>query len=515
MKIFAPSLAAGRAHLAIFFLVFALLGGTARAAGTSWEDAKASWRNGPVREVLTPEEDKAFRALKTDEERVKAIADFWARRDPTPGTPENEYHTDFAKRVEDANAQFAEGSGPGWTTDRGRLLLVAGYPSARKTGTVDGVEQETWAYAQFSDAPEFADYKGILNKITFVKQDTGEMKASSEASQLQSIIHKLDPAAAAKLTIPKGAIAAAKPKPAAAAPAAPGSAPAAAAPAAPPAAAMPAGVDRLKQAAMEAEPKTEIGMLSNVRYFMAEGGSTRAVVVIATKKSDIAMGTDGKPRTLLYARLLPEGEGTTPVEFYEQQIYTLYDDTAEGWLRYAFAWTLSKRSYELRLAVSDGADGKIATSVQTLSLPDYKGEALQMSSVTLARVSVPSGPADKPESEDAFRIGALRLVPWVKPSLGPKDDLAFFYDVYHAKRDPGTNKPTLDVSYAISKKEAAGWKPRGHLDENGKQEERLGYTIPSDSLAAWPAGDYRLTVQVKDKIANTSTSSSVEFSLAK
>src|SRR5262249_7352771 len=162
--------------------------------------------------------------------------------------------------------------------------------------------------------------------------------------------------AVAKLTTPKGAMAA-KPKAAPAAPgAASGGAPAAAAPAAPVAAAMPAGVDRLKQAALEAEPKTEIGMLSNVRYFMAEGGSTRAVLVIAVKKSDVAMGSDGKPRTLLYARLLPEGEGAVPVEFYEQEIYTLYDDTAEGWLKYAFAWTLSKKSYELRLAASDGTE---------------------------------------------------------------------------------------------------------------------------------------------------------------
>jgi len=255
-------------------------------------------------------------------------------------------------------------------------------------------------------------------------------------------------------------------------------------------------------------------MLSNVRYFMAEGGATRAVVLIAVKKSDIAIA-DGNPRTLLYARLLPEGEGAAPIEFYEQELYSLYDDKGEGWLKYAFAWTFSKKSYELRLAASDGPDGKIAASVQTLSLPDYKSDALQMSSVTLAHLSVPTGPGDKAEKDDAYRIGSLRLVPWVKPVLGPKDDLAFFYDVYHARRDPGTNKPQLDVSYVIAKKEAAGWKPRGHLDEPGKGEERLGYTIPSDSLAAWPAGDYRLTVQVKDKIAGTSTSSSVEFSVAK
>lgn len=517
MKKLDPSPWRGWARLAIF-LVFVPTGHALQAAGPAWDEPKSSWHNGPVREILTPDEGKAFKAAKTDEERGKAIADFWARRDPTPGTPENEYHADFAKRVEEAIGQFGEGTGPGWTTDRGRLLLVAGYPAGRKTGTAEGVEQETWTYPQLAEAPEFKDYKAIFGRITFQKAESGEMKASPEALQLASILRKLDPAVVARLTTPKGTIAA-KPK----APAAPasgaapqGAAPAvAAAPAAPAVSAMPPGVDRLKQAAMGAEGKSEITMLPMVRYFMAEGGSARAVVLVAVKRTDIAM-TEGKPRTLLYARLLAQVADATPVEFYEQELFTLNDDAGEGWLKYAFAWTLPRPSYELRIAVSDGVDGKIATAVLPLTLPNYKGDALLMSSITLARVSQPAGLGDKPETEDAFRIGSLRLVPWIKPTLGPKDDLAFFYDVYHAKPDAASsNKPKLDVSYIFEKKESSGWKRRGKLEETGKQEERLGYTIPAQTLTAWPAGDYRLTVQVKDAIANASTSSTVEFSITK
>jgi GWxTD domain-containing protein len=111
-------------------LVSAVLGAAnVRAATPSWEEPKASWRNGPVRELLTADEDKAFKAAKTDEDRAKAIADFWARRDPSPGTPDNEFHAEFVKRVEFADAEFGEGTGPGWTTDRGRLFLLAGAPA--------------------------------------------------------------------------------------------------------------------------------------------------------------------------------------------------------------------------------------------------------------------------------------------------------------------------------------------------------------------------------------------------
>jgi hypothetical protein len=254
------------------------------------------------------------------------------------------------------------------------------------------------------------------------------------------------------------------------------------------------------------------------RYFKAEDGSTRTVVVVSLKKTDIAMGTDGKPRAVLYARFTPEGvEGAEPVEFVEQDLFTAYDDASEGWEKYAFAWPLKRKNYELRVAASDGPDGKMATSTQSIVLPDYKTGGLSLSSVTLAHSAAPASKPDStdPSAQDHFTVGALRLVPWVKPVLGPKDDLAFFYDIYNAKPDPATSHPALDVVYVIEKKTAGAWKALGKIPESDKHEETLGYTIPAESIAKWPAGDYRLTVQVKDKVANLDTSSAVEFAVAK
>src|SRR5439155_11810940 len=80
------------------------------------EEPKAAWRSGPVRYILTVDEDKAYKALKTDDERAKAIEQFWSRRDPTPGTPQNEYKERFFKLVEEADKHFREGAGAGWTS---------------------------------------------------------------------------------------------------------------------------------------------------------------------------------------------------------------------------------------------------------------------------------------------------------------------------------------------------------------------------------------------------------------
>jgi hypothetical protein len=154
----------------------------------------------------------------------------------------------------------------------------------------------------------------------------------------------------------------------------------------------------------------------------------------------------------------------------------------------------------------------MATRVETIELPDFKGESLALSSITLARSAAP---ATGDPGEDRFRVGTMRLVPWVKPALGPKDELSFFYDVYNAKKDPASQKPSLDVAYVFEKREPSGWKKRGRLAEVDRHEEMLGYAIPAEAISQWPAGDYKLTVQVKDKIGNADTASSVEFSIVR
>src|SRR5438093_12048987 len=88
----------------------------------------ARWREGPVRYLLTKDEDDAFRRLKTDEERAAFIRTFWASRDPDTSTPENEYRDMFYARVAQANRVFTDSTKPGWKTDRGKIFILLGPP---------------------------------------------------------------------------------------------------------------------------------------------------------------------------------------------------------------------------------------------------------------------------------------------------------------------------------------------------------------------------------------------------
>src|ERR1700761_7166562 len=83
------------------------------------------WMNEDVLYIITDEEKRAFKQLKTDEERQSFVESFWLRRDPTPDTEENEYKEEHYRRIAYANDHFASGI-PGWKTDRGMIYIKYG-----------------------------------------------------------------------------------------------------------------------------------------------------------------------------------------------------------------------------------------------------------------------------------------------------------------------------------------------------------------------------------------------------
>jgi GWxTD domain-containing protein len=83
------------------------------------------WMNEDVVYIITDEEKKAFKQLKTDEERQQFVEQFWLRRDPTPDTEENEFKEEHYRRIAYANDHYASGI-PGWKTDRGMIYIKYG-----------------------------------------------------------------------------------------------------------------------------------------------------------------------------------------------------------------------------------------------------------------------------------------------------------------------------------------------------------------------------------------------------
>ena len=90
-------------------------------------DQYKKWLNEDVAYIISDQERKDFKAIETDEQRETFIEQFWQKRDPTPGTPENEYKQEHYRRIAYANEHFASYV-PGWKTDRGRIYITFGPP---------------------------------------------------------------------------------------------------------------------------------------------------------------------------------------------------------------------------------------------------------------------------------------------------------------------------------------------------------------------------------------------------
>jgi GWxTD domain-containing protein len=85
------------------------------------------WLTQDVAYIISDDERAAFKSLETDTQREAFIEQFWLKRDPTPGTPENEFKDEHYRRIAYANEHFASGI-PGWKTDRGRIYITYGPP---------------------------------------------------------------------------------------------------------------------------------------------------------------------------------------------------------------------------------------------------------------------------------------------------------------------------------------------------------------------------------------------------
>lgn len=87
------------------------------------------WFKGPVQHLMTKDEMNRWKKIRSDEEAKAFIDLFWARRDPTPDTPRNEFREEFEARVDAADRHFSTPRATGSMTDLGRVLILLGPPS--------------------------------------------------------------------------------------------------------------------------------------------------------------------------------------------------------------------------------------------------------------------------------------------------------------------------------------------------------------------------------------------------
>ncbi|HTS75478.1 MAG TPA: GWxTD domain-containing protein [Bryobacteraceae bacterium] len=142
-------------------MLAALAVGFAHAQAPEMPAVYAKWLTEDVVYIITDVEREGFKKLTNDEDREAFIKDFWLFRDPTPGTPKNEFKEEHYRRIAYANAHFKSPTLAGWKTDRGRIYIVYGppdeieshpsagpykRPSDQGGGTVNTAPFEQWRY---------------------------------------------------------------------------------------------------------------------------------------------------------------------------------------------------------------------------------------------------------------------------------------------------------------------------------------------------------------------------------
>ena len=451
------------------------------------------WREGPVRYLLTQEEDMAYRRLASDEERTRFIARFWASRDPDPSTPENEYRSLFLKRVEDASRLFrTESTKPGWKTDRGKIYILLGPPDDLTQPPVRPRSPEiiTWTYRE----PPPGTGASPNSQVSFVRDPSGEYRMTTRVGTFLSETTMSRALALQALQMSS----------------------------LPGARAVPGGAEGAEPVGAPAPLRMQTG------YFRAGDGRTLVVVTVWAQEILFARehdeGRDDRtpasaPFKEAVARLVPVGEGdgslegsggSTVLRAEEGPLARAPDQSRV----FQGGCVVRPGDYSVEVSLL-GADSSALYSLsQILSVPAFDGGALAIGHVTFASHLERLESNPWPEYTAPFVLGRLRVMPRDDNLFRQGEDLAFYFQVLGGSTDPIEGLPDLDLEYRfLAAGEAAAGStalhPFGHpIHLTHEQNLVQGFAL---SLAGWPPGPYRLEVIVTDNLTGGTARSEVPF----
>lgn len=495
---------------------------SARADGEDLLDrADKDWRKGPVTYLLTKDESNAYRKLKTDDERAAFVKEFWEKRDPTPGTPANEFKERYASRLQVVQQRFGPPKGRGWEDDRGKVVLLLGPPDeirisnpgrgASSMGTgmgepggpggMPGGESGDAAAAGPAPRPRARFiYKNEIFPNGPTPAELEFMGDSSGGFRLLTRVDLSDPRLTGLEPLPVKA-APAPTKQAQAAP--PPPAEAAAPPPPPPAPPTPGEILLDKVLAdTSAAPPSDIKVTTRLDYYKTKDTDTLTTLTVEAGGA----GTD----PVVAARILDADNGTVVhLDKADSFSGTGDADTSAAGDLFQAAHNIPPGKYSLVTAVEDPATGKTGMQREEVEVPDFGGDGLAMSSLTLARKVEPAGDS---ASGKRFTLGGFRIYPAPDTTFRSNQDLVLYFQVYNAATDPNSGKPKLKVTYKFAKVETNRKIPLHPIVQDVDRAVQI-YAITIAPV--WPTGDYQVEVVVEDEVSKTSVSAIAPFKVVK
>ncbi len=490
--------------------------------------AYKDWLDKDVAYIITDEERKAFRKLATDDERERFIEEFWRRRDPDPDTDENEFKEEYYERIAYANEQFASGI-PGWKTDRGRIYIMFGKPDGRETHPMGGsYNRPTWEGGGSTTTYPFEVWfyrylpgVGSGIEIEFVDPTgSGEYRIARNPYEKDALLHV--PGAGLTLAEELG---------------------------------LSDKSDRITGlgglgnqqymreqdspfsrlqllADLSRPPQVKFNDLATavntgvveenplnfdlrIDYFRQSDERVITAFTVQAENRDLVFQDSGglqQARMNIFARIT--SVAGRRVGIFEDPVITTAtpEELTEAKDRksaYQKAVPLPPGTYKVDIIVRDVASGATGIKHQGFTVPKYDQAKLSTSTMVLAAKL--ESLSDQP-AVGQFVIGNTKVIPNVSGVYRQGQPVGVYLQIYNAGIDQTTLRPSVDVEYVLLKdgkelgKQLEDW--RG-LSDSG-QRLTLARLIDSRQL---PAGEYELTIRIRDRVSGQSLSPSQKFTV--
>lgn len=438
------------------------------------KDSLRQWLDGPVHYIITPDELKEFKALKTDPERAAFVERFWRKRDPTPSTLANEYRQFFWDRVREADEKFLDSAGPGWQTDRGKIYILYGPPDEVQddpnatpgTGDVgDGKGVIRWIYTKPGGR---RDVDPVVY-VPFVRDVSGQYRLSNDpklaspfftmmqlddnrtvgyGSFLTQIQHSVDPIG---VMLDMGKMQEVPPQETF----------------------ILDSVDTVETYAFE--PLT-----LSIQRFQPPGKEFLAVVTVsipgpASVDPPSVLARFSRKGSTKDAHVLGEGSFRADGEG--------EDRVTQGRV------LLEPGAWEVTALAVEPASGVSRIFKGHFDAPPA-GSALRLSDIALARQMEPLRYAAQASYDAPYIVGGFRVVPRPVTSIRRGTPVQTFFEIYGGA-------PPFHLAYQLEGQEKDGrWRALGPPQQSDATERGQGFALPTG--AAWPVGAYRLKVAVTD-----------------
>lgn len=435
-------------------------------------DQYDKWLNEEVKYLITKPEKDAFKQLKTDAEKEKFQEEFWAKRNPTPNGPTNEFKVFYEanlKNVKDTLKVPLD-------SDVGQTYLLLGSPSETKE---EGAEDPKDRILIYKDSPRGVITGEVQIKFRFDenigKYEFADGKTAKEllekARNYYATLSTTAPATAASTT----------PEPAA--PATMQALPPVTTP----------EVKAALDAAAAGNAPTAIPVVSIVDSFLTSTGES-FITVAASSTADVSSARIG-------VRVL-DASGAIVKE--EEKPFA--SSTERGGY-FQTSMPLGAGEYSLAIGVVSGSVA--GGSKQAFKVPD-RSSALSISSLIISKQHkiLPEAALEM----EPYTFGKIKIEPAVDHTFSKKEEMTVAYEVYNFDVDPKTGNPNLEVTISFQREggkllQAPPEAMRGLV--TGKKIN-TGTTFALSSLAP---GKQKMTISVTDKLKNQTASADAWFEL--